>query len=221
MSVIYKGKKIDSQKLRSFGFTKQKTDYVYCTGIVDGRFTMTVTISDQGQLTTEVDDTVSGEEYILHRISDAAGSFVGRVRSEHDAVLAAIEKAFLGNGAFKFEITEEIISYAKEKYKSEPEFLWKQYPNIAVLRRCDNDKWYVALFRMPKDKLGFSEGGDIEIMDVRAETEEISAVVDGERYLPGYHMNKKHWLTVCLDGSVSADEILGRVDASYELAAKK
>lgn len=34
---------------------------------------------------------------------------------------------------------------------------------------------------------------------------------------PGYHMNKKHWNTVVLDGSLSKRLILEMIDHSYEL----
>ena len=34
---------------------------------------------------------------------------------------------------------------------------------------------------------------------------------------PGYHMNKNHWNTVTLDGSIPASEIRGMIDDSYEL----
>ncbi len=34
--------------------------------------------------------------------------------------------------------------------------------------------------------------------------------------LPGYHMNKKHWNTVILDGSVPDGEILAMIDHSFE-----
>ena len=34
---------------------------------------------------------------------------------------------------------------------------------------------------------------------------------------PGYHMNKDHWNTVFLDGSVPEDELLAWIDDSYEL----
>jgi predicted DNA-binding protein (MmcQ/YjbR family) len=34
---------------------------------------------------------------------------------------------------------------------------------------------------------------------------------------PGYHMNKKHWNTVRVDGSVSESLFLELVDHSYEL----
>ena len=44
-----------------------------------------------------------------------------------------------------------------------------------------------------------------------------------ERYeavTPGYHMNKKHWSTVVLDGSIPGKELFAMVDHSYELVVK-
>ena len=35
--------------------------------------------------------------------------------------------------------------------------------------------------------------------------------------IPGYHMNKKHWNTIVLDGSLSKRLILEMIDHSYEL----
>ena len=45
-----------------------------------------------------------------------------------------------------------------------------------------------------------------------------------ERYscvLQGYHMNKKHWNTVLLDGSVPHKEVFSWIDHSYDLIAGK
>ena len=36
-----------------------------------------------------------------------------------------------------------------------------------------------------------------------------------ESILPGYHMNKRHWNTIILDGSVPSDEIRRLIDNSY------
>jgi predicted DNA-binding protein (MmcQ/YjbR family) len=35
--------------------------------------------------------------------------------------------------------------------------------------------------------------------------------------IPGYHMNKKHWNTVMLDGSLSKELMRSMIDQSYEL----
>ncbi len=37
--------------------------------------------------------------------------------------------------------------------------------------------------------------------------------------LPGYHMNKKHWNTVVVDGSVPARQLKEWIDHSYELVS--
>ncbi len=38
--------------------------------------------------------------------------------------------------------------------------------------------------------------------------------------VPGYHMNKKHWNTIMVDGSVSFKLIKEWIDHSYELVVK-
>ena len=37
---------------------------------------------------------------------------------------------------------------------------------------------------------------------------------------PGYHMNKRHWNTIILDGSISDNEIFSMIDDSYDLVVK-
>jgi predicted DNA-binding protein (MmcQ/YjbR family) len=37
---------------------------------------------------------------------------------------------------------------------------------------------------------------------------------------PGYHMHKKHWNTVTLDGSIPDDEIRSMIDESYDLVVQ-
>lgn len=45
-----------------------------------------------------------------------------------------------------------------------------------------------------------------------------------ERYAsvrPGYHMNKKHWITVEMDPSISTRELKEWIDHSYDLVVEK
>lgn len=42
-----------------------------------------------------------------------------------------------------------------------------------------------------------------------------------ESVIPGYHMNKKHWNTVILDGSIPQGEIERMIDSSYMLVVDK
>jgi predicted DNA-binding protein (MmcQ/YjbR family) len=38
--------------------------------------------------------------------------------------------------------------------------------------------------------------------------------------VPGYHMNKQHWNTVSIDGTIPDDEIMEMIDHSYEQVVK-
>ena len=39
--------------------------------------------------------------------------------------------------------------------------------------------------------------------------------------LPGYHMNKKHWNTILIDGKISDTKLYQWIDDSYQLVAEK
>jgi hypothetical protein len=48
--------------------------------------------------------------------------------------------------------------------------------------------------------------------DILAQREEFPDAV-----FPGYHMNKKHWNTVLIDGSIPDNEIFSWIDHSYNI----
>jgi predicted DNA-binding protein (MmcQ/YjbR family) len=52
-----------------------------------------------------------------------------------------------------------------------------------------------------------------------AEAEQLRMVFDA--VLPGYHMNKKHWNTVIINGSIPDNEVKRMIDNSYVLIVKK
>ena len=113
-----------------------------------------------------------------------------------------------------------IIEYVRKKYGDELEFLWEKFPDNAIWRRKDNKKWYGALLTVSKRKLGIDSDEIIEIIDLRMKPEDIEAKADKLKYFRGYHMNKKHWITICLDDTVSVEEIQQGIDESYTLAIK-
>ena len=111
---------------------------------------------------------------------------------------------------------EEIFQYVKEQYGTEPEYLWKKDPDSAVLRH-KNGKWYAVFMTVEKSKLRL-EGNDlVDIMDVKCDPEMTSMIIQTYGFLPGYHMNKQHWITILLDGSVSEAKTLDFLDMSYDL----
>ena len=96
--------------------------------------------------------------------------------------------------------TEEIFEYVQKQYGTVPEYLWSKSPDSVVLRH-KNGKWYAVFMTVEKSKLGL-EGNDlVAIMDVKCDPEMTSMIIQTYGFLPGYHMNKQHWITILLDGS--------------------
>ena len=117
---------------------------------------------------------------------------------------------------FKSRLSKLVIAYAKDKYGDELEFLWDKFPKNAVLRCKDNAKWYAALLTVQKDKLGLAGEGEVEILDLRADSSDIERLVDGKRYFSGYHMNKKHWISLNMEACITPEEICAFIDKSFE-----
>ena len=90
---------------------------------------------------------------------------------------------------------------------------YEDYPfdgNWAVMRHQTNKKMFAAVFERE---------GRIWI-NVKAEPgwgEFWKSVYPA--VVPAYHMNKQHWISVILDGSMTGEEILHLIDDSYRLTA--
>ena len=179
---------------------------------------LTITASSNGKIYTKLLDNESKDEYVLHLVPGAAGSFVGQVKAEYEEILEEISTKCFEPDVFKSEQAKKVIAYVRDTYADELEFLWQKSPDNAIWRRKDNRKWYAALLTVSKNKLSLDGDDIIEILDLRMTPEDLEKLTDNKKYFPGYHMNKKHWVTICLDGTVPIEEIHERINESYALA---
>lgn len=220
MEDIFKYKSLNKEKLLEYGFIENKNRFEYKTEIADGEFELCIAISKDGEVKTQVFDSKSHEEYVLYHLKDATGEFVGKIRENIENVLQDISNKCFENRPFKSRQANQIIDYIKSKYNDELEFLWPNFPTDAIWRRKDNQKWYGLLMTLSRQKLGIDNDEVIEVIDLRIEPENMQNVVDNKSIFLGYHMNKKHWFTICLDGTISTEKIIEFIDKSYLLAKK-
>jgi len=74
-----------------------------------------------------------------------------------------------------------------------------------------------------KGKIFLLVSVDAQPLQFNAKCDPEKAMELREQYdsvLPGYHMNKKHWNTVIIDGSLSKKQLKEMIDHSYALVAK-
>jgi len=115
---------------------------------------------------------------------------------------------------------ETLFRYIQEQYNAEPEYLWDKLPYYAVLRHQDGDKWFALVMNVSGAKLGLIDEAEVDVLEVKVRPEHIGSLRKKEGILPGYHMNKEHWISVLLSGPLSAKEIHGLLAESYALTSK-
>jgi predicted DNA-binding protein (MmcQ/YjbR family) len=104
--------------------------------------------------------------------------------------------------------------------------------NIESIREyCLSKKYVTECMPFGDDTLVYKVSGKIFILanldgdlTINLKCDPAFALELRERYtsvIPGYHMNKKHWNTVIIDGSVPDREIFEWIDHSYNLVRNK
>lgn len=213
---FFDGKRLDRQRLYDIGFRDDSLGLFRETTFLNGQFLLQIAVRNDGVDTCLIDEA-SGEEYVLHHVKEAVGSFVGSVRTEYDAVLSELEACLASQDVFSLPYTLKLIEYVRDKYGDEPEYLWKNFPKNAIWRRKDTKKWYGVLLTVKESSLDKTSNDDreTEVLNVRHDPTATFPASDGKTILPGYHMNKAHWISVRLDGSVPFEKICALLSYSY------
>jgi predicted DNA-binding protein (MmcQ/YjbR family) len=114
---------------------------------------------------------------------------------------------------------DQLVKYVNSLPNVQKDHPFSKFPEYQVFRHEKSGKWFGLVMTVERDKLGLSGEGEIEIIDVKADPEEISILVHAPGYLPGYHMNKNHWIAILLDGSVADEQIFQMLENSYQLTS--
>ena len=216
---FFKNKRAITERMIAYGFNQVGDTYVYSTPILANNFVLQVEIS-HNNVYANIYDIGSECEYILHNILGSEGKFVGAIRTEYKRILNDIRDKCFERDIFKSLEFKAISEYVDNKYGDKPEFLWDKPPDAAILRRKDSKKWYAIFMKIAAAKLGLHQSDEIEIMNFKAKTDGETHIIDNLTFFPGWHMNKKHWVTVILNGTVPVSKIIFLVNISYKLAQK-
>jgi len=109
-----------------------------------------------------------------------------------------------------------IFTYTEDNFGVTPEFPFKKYPRYAALKNR-HGKWFGLLMNVPADKLGLTGTDALEIMDVKVDPEFGELLRGKPGFLPAYHMNKEHWLTMILNEKTDEALLFQLLDDSYNL----
>lgn len=215
----FKHRTIQYEKLIEYGFIKEKDQYSYKTKILDGKFEVHIFVQNESILSC-VYDVENECEYALVNVIQATGEFVGKVKKSYEECLNEVLEQCTTYTIFQKPQSQEIIEYVHEKYQDELEFLWENSLS-AIWRNKMNQKWYGLIFSISKRKLGINSDEMTEAINLRWMKDQVSDIIDYQRVFPAYHMNKKSWITIPLDGILDNQTIFSWIDSSYQFSLRK
>lgn len=115
---------------------------------------------------------------------------------------------------------KELCKYIQEYYGVIPDFPFSD--PIAIFRHESNRKWFAAvMLNLDKRKLGLNSDGKCDGANLKCSPVMRERHRNTPGVLPGWHMNKAHWITVILDGTVPNEVLWELVNHSVELTAPK
>ena len=114
---------------------------------------------------------------------------------------------------------EQLIRYVAERFSTDPEYPWAD--ENFIFRHRANRKWFAVAMRLPYRRLGIDCDGLVDIVDTKCGPLLMDAYRKQPGILPGYHMNKDHWLTILLDGTAEDELIWELLEISYDLTKSK
>ena len=218
MFEIFKAYQFNSKKAKGYGFVENQGVWTFSSTILQGDFLMIVTVED-GVLTFQVYDQETGDLYPQVHMESMRGTFVGTVREACLEVLYAIRKACFEVQEFLCPQTKRIMAFVQEKYGNQLEYLWEKSPDTAVLRHEDNQKWYAILMRIPWDRLDKEREGLVEAVNLKHD--QVADLLSQNGIYPAFHMNKRYWISLPLDDTLTDEKVLELFDRSWFLTSKK
>ena len=218
MFEIFKSYQFNQEKAYAYGFVENGEVWTYSCQILQGDFFMTVSITTDN-VNFQVFDQETGDLYPQVHMESMRGSFVGSVRESCLEILYQIRKACFDVQDYICPQTKRIMAVVQEKYGNQLEYLWEKSPDTAVLRHEDNQKWYAVLMRISWDKLEKGREGLMEAVNLKHD--QVADLLLKKGIYPAFHMNKRYWISVALDDTLSDEEVLELIERSWNLTIKK
>ena len=217
---IFKKSKLNKDKLLDYGFKKEKNYYIIKKDIMNNCMKVEVIIKDE-EVSSKVIDKDFNEEYTAFRNENKSGAFSNKVKEELEEVLIDIREKCSKKESFIFEQSNRLENYIKEKYGDTPSFEWETSPGFGIFRNKDTKKWYALVMNIDKSKLDKEKSGEVEIVNIKLDENEIIDLLKKDGFYPAWHMNKKYWISILLNDTIDDNILFSLIDESYNYSKKK
>lgn len=216
---IFKRSRFDRAKLLEYGFKEDMNSLVFSKKI-DEEFKALLVVDQYLHIEGKVIDLNTEEEYYNIRVKSFEGIFVNSIREKYETLLEDIKTKCTLITPFIGDQANRVCAQVEAKFGVTPEFLWDKLPYAGVFRNSLSSKWFGIIMQIDRSKID-GKRGQIEILNVKLNPDYIDNLLKRKGFFKAYHMNKKYWISVILDGTLEDDFIMDLVDLSYSSSFKK
>lgn len=193
---------VDYEKLKEYGFIIENNEYVFNKQLNDNLIMKIIINKD---INLYIFDKDFNDECLNYELSYLKNMWVNYVNDIKEKCFILVK--------YNNKQALEIDNYIKEKYKIDAEFMFSKFPHFGVYKI--NNKWFSMIMDIDYKLIDKNKSGQVYVINLK--NDNVENLINEKGFYKAYHMNKKYWITICLDDEVDINKIFSLIDKSFEL----
>ena len=217
------------QRLVEYGFIEQSGIYYYQTKLEDTGMYALITV-DNSTVSGKVMDEFTDEEYVAVHTVGKKGNFATKVRTAYLSCLEDIAKNCFEKMMYSSDQANVMHEWLINQFHDTADHPFTKSQNskptvdndFTAYKPSGCDKMYALMFTIEKRKLDkVYDETLIDAINIKVEPSTIVDLLQLPGFYPAYHMNKKHWVTAILDGTIKDETIKELLLKARELVGNR
>lgn len=193
---------VDYEKLKEYGFIIENNEYAFNKQLNDDLMMKIIINKD---INLYIFDKDFNDECLNYELSYLKNMWVNYINDIKEKCFILVK--------YNNKQALEIDNYIKEKYKIDAEFMFSKFPHFGVYKI--NNKWFSMIMDIDYKLIDKNKSGQVYVINLK--NDNVENLINEKGFYKAYHMNKKYWITICLDDEVDINKIFSLIDKSFEL----
>lgn len=202
LAAFFVNYQVDYGKLKEYGFIIENNEYIFNKQLNDN---LTMKIIINKDISLYIFDKDFNDECLNYELSYLKNMWVNYVNDIKEKCFILVK--------YNNKQALEIDNYIKEKYKIDAEFMFSKFPHFGVYKI--NNKWFSMIMDIDYRLVDKNKSGQVYVINLK--NDNVENLINEKGFYKAYHMNKKYWITICLDDEVDINKIFSLIDKSFEL----
>lgn len=209
---LIKNKAVDLSAAVAAGFTSDPDGVFILKRDLPNGLVVTVRLTET-TLDVDVFDGIFNEKYAPFYGGHGGAAIKSEVRDLVDAALCKCTQTV--------NLKTQIMQWLTDTYGTVPETPWEDSPAYYTFKTAKTAKWYALFMDIAPKCLSLQGDALVQVVNLKADADDVQNAVDNVHVFPAYHMNKKYWLTILLNATTDVVQLKNLLSKSYDIVDAK